>query len=177
LGAGRGPVRTDPNCASHMGLHWQAPASERPATLPMGLHGRLCRAGNWSSFQSLCRRSQHVRDVGSSAGIRGICWTWATASRRACAGQRGLAQVTRFGNSEGIQLCFLPAYSPELQPAERIWPLINEVVANRAYKSLEELEVVVGNRMEQLEGQSAVIKAHCHYHWWSGARCGLPGGN
>lgn len=78
---------------------------------------------------------------------------------------------------EGIHLCFLPAYSPELQPAERIWPLINEVVANRAYRSLEELEVVVGNRMEQLEGQSAVIKAHCHYHWWSGGRCGLPGGN
>ena len=47
---------------------------------------------------------------------------------------------------EGIHLCFLPAYSPELQPAERIWPLINEVVANRAYRSLEELEVVVGNR-------------------------------
>jgi hypothetical protein len=31
---------------------------------------------------------------------------------------------------EGIDLIYLPAYSPELQPAERLWPLTNEVVAN-----------------------------------------------
>ena len=26
---------------------------------------------------------------------------------------------------------FMPAYSPELQPAERLWPLTNEGVANK----------------------------------------------
>ena len=30
---------------------------------------------------------------------------------------------------EGIQLVFLPPKSPELQPAERLWPLINEAIA------------------------------------------------
>jgi len=30
---------------------------------------------------------------------------------------------------EGIELEFLPARSPELQPAERLWPLANERVA------------------------------------------------
>jgi hypothetical protein len=31
---------------------------------------------------------------------------------------------------EGIHLEFLPSGSPELQPAERLWPLTNEGVAN-----------------------------------------------
>jgi transposase len=30
---------------------------------------------------------------------------------------------------EGIPLVFLPPYSPELQPVERVWPLVNEAVA------------------------------------------------
>jgi len=32
---------------------------------------------------------------------------------------------------EGIHLEFLPAGAPELMPAERLWPLTNEAVANR----------------------------------------------
>ncbi|WP_287245117.1 MULTISPECIES: transposase [unclassified Okeania] len=31
---------------------------------------------------------------------------------------------------EGLDFIYLPAKSPELQPAERLWPLTNEVVAN-----------------------------------------------
>ncbi|WP_460414404.1 IS630 family transposase, partial [Thermus oshimai] len=40
---------------------------------------------------------------------------------------------------EGIRLVFLPPYSPELQPAERVWPLVNEAVANRYFATLEEM--------------------------------------
>lgn len=32
---------------------------------------------------------------------------------------------------DGIRLEFLPPYSPELQPAEHLWPLIREPLANR----------------------------------------------
>jgi hypothetical protein len=41
---------------------------------------------------------------------------------------------------EGLDLYFLPAYSPELQPAERLWPVTNEIVANCSPRSLSELE-------------------------------------
>lgn len=41
---------------------------------------------------------------------------------------------------EGIDLIDLPAYSPELQPGERLSPLTNEVVANSFPPSLDELE-------------------------------------
>jgi len=73
----------------------------------------------------------------------------------------------------GIHLCFLPPYSPELQPAERLWPLVNEAVANRAFASMDELDKVVGTRVAQLEQQPDVVRAHTHWHWWPGARCGL----
>ena len=47
---------------------------------------------------------------------------------------------------EGIHLEFLPPRSPELQPAERLWPLANEAVANRLFEDLDELEEVLVER-------------------------------
>src|SRR5215208_4781758 len=41
---------------------------------------------------------------------------------------------------EGIHLEFLLSHSPELQPAERLWPLSNEGVANRHFEQIKELE-------------------------------------
>jgi transposase len=46
---------------------------------------------------------------------------------------------------EGIHLEYLPAYSPELQPAERLWPLCNEGVANRLFATIQELEEAVAH--------------------------------
>jgi hypothetical protein len=40
---------------------------------------------------------------------------------------------------DGISLVFLPPYSPELQPAERLWSLGDEPVVNRHVASLDEL--------------------------------------
>ncbi|HEV2461045.1 MAG TPA: IS630 family transposase [Ktedonobacterales bacterium] len=47
---------------------------------------------------------------------------------------------TRLTVPEHVRLLFLPAYSPELQPAEHLWPLTNAVLINRHFASLEELE-------------------------------------
>ena len=48
----------------------------------------------------------------------------------------------QFQLPEGLRLLFLPSHSPELQPAERLWPLSNEPLANRVFNSLDELEQV-----------------------------------
>ncbi|CAA9582714.1 Mobile element protein [uncultured Synechococcales cyanobacterium] len=42
---------------------------------------------------------------------------------------------------DGIHLLFLPPYSPELQPAERLWELVDEPVVNRSFDSLDELKI------------------------------------
>jgi transposase len=67
---------------------------------------------------------------------------------------------------EGIDLVFLPAYAPELQPAERLWSLIDEPVANRAFADLDALETVLVDRCRALAGNRPRLKAHTRFHWW-----------
>jgi hypothetical protein len=48
---------------------------------------------------------------------------------------------------EGVGLVFLPPYSPELQPVERVWPLVDAAVANRdGWTTLGELMGEGGGR-------------------------------
>jgi DDE superfamily endonuclease len=67
---------------------------------------------------------------------------------------------------DGIELVFLPAYSPELQPAERLWPLVDEPIANRAWADLDALEAVLVDRCRTLEADRTRLKTHTHFHWW-----------
>ena len=66
----------------------------------------------------------------------------------------------------GIDLVFLPAYSPELQPAERLWGLVDEPIANRAFADLDALEDVLIDRCRALEADPRRLKAHTRFHWW-----------
>jgi hypothetical protein len=67
---------------------------------------------------------------------------------------------------EGIDVVLLPAYSPELQPAERRWPLVDEPIANRALATLDALETVLVSRCRALEADPQRLKAHTRFHWW-----------
>ncbi len=67
---------------------------------------------------------------------------------------------------EGVHLAFLPPASPELQPAERLWPLLDEPVANRAFADLGELEDALADRCRALAADRRTVKAHTRYHWW-----------
>jgi transposase len=67
---------------------------------------------------------------------------------------------------EGIHLEFLPTGSPELQPAERLWPLSNEGVANRYFEDIGSLEEALVERCVALCGQPEVIRSYTRYRWW-----------
>jgi transposase len=67
---------------------------------------------------------------------------------------------------EGIQLVFLPPSSPDVQPAERLWPLSNEPLANRSFASLDVLEQVQVERCSWLQTHPALIHAYTCFHWW-----------
>ena len=41
---------------------------------------------------------------------------------------------------KNIQLIFLPPYSPELNPAEKIWAKYKRIFSNKIYKTIEEVE-------------------------------------
>ncbi len=70
---------------------------------------------------------------------------------------------------EGIHLAFLPPGSPELQPAERLWSLTNEGVANGLFEEIEEIEQALVERCLELLDQTGTIKGLTNYHWWSQA--------
>ena len=67
---------------------------------------------------------------------------------------------------EGIHLEFLPKGSPELQPAERLWPLTNEAIANRLFEEIEEIEEALVKRCVELLDQGEIIRDLTNYHWW-----------
>lgn len=60
----------------------------------------------------------------------------------------------------------MPPKSPELQPAERLWPLTNEPIANRTFAHIEELEEVVFERCRRLLEEKKLIQGMTNYHWW-----------
>src|SRR5215207_3378438 len=67
---------------------------------------------------------------------------------------------------DGIRLVYLPRYSPELQPAEHLWPILDEPLANRYFETLAELDTTVAQRCLVLEADRDTAKAHTHFHWW-----------
>ena len=69
----------------------------------------------------------------------------------------------------GIELAFLPAYTPELQPAEHLWPLANEAVANTYFATLADLDAALSERCRTLAAMPEAIKAATSFGWWPAA--------
>lgn len=67
---------------------------------------------------------------------------------------------------EGVHLLPLPAYSPELQPAERLWPLVRETLANKDIDTLDDLEDMLVKRCRYLIENVDVVKSNTLFHWW-----------
>jgi flagellar basal-body rod modification protein FlgD len=76
---------------------------------------------------------------------------------------------------EGVHLVRLPAYSPELQPAERVWPIINEAIANREFADLPELMATIDARCYHLDENRDYVSRVTNFHWWPGYEAqGVP---
>ena len=67
---------------------------------------------------------------------------------------------------EGIHLLPLPPYSPELQPAEKLWPLLHESVANKDVIDIDALEEQFVQRCRALRAQPSTISGHTLFDWW-----------
>ena len=67
---------------------------------------------------------------------------------------------------DGLHLVYLPAQTPELQPAEHLWPLLNEAVANRSFADIAALDDRLEQRCRQLLAEPARIQAATRFHWW-----------
>ena len=65
---------------------------------------------------------------------------------------------------EGLRLVSLPGYSPELQPAEHLWPVLDEPLANRSFATLADLERAVADRCRVRNGHQ--LSLGTNFHWW-----------
>jgi transposase len=70
---------------------------------------------------------------------------------------------------DGLHVEFLPPYSPELQPAERLWVILDEPIVNRYVETIEELEQVLYDRCRVLLKQQDFIRGLTQFHWWQTA--------
>ncbi len=65
-------------------------------------------------------------------------------------------------HDEEIQLDFLPPYSPELNPIERVWKLTRRLCThNRYFPSLDDLTGVVSEQFEQWKLPNAILQKLC----------------
>jgi transposase len=65
---------------------------------------------------------------------------------------------------EGIRLVYLPPYSPELQPAECLWPRLDEPLVNQHFATLADLGEVVAKRCLAVGGDQ--VEPGTAFHWW-----------
>ncbi len=65
---------------------------------------------------------------------------------------------------DGTTLAFLPPHRPELQPAERLWPLADKPAANRHLATLADLDAVVAERGRRRHADA--IRPHTSFHRW-----------
>jgi transposase len=82
--------------------------------------------------------------------------------------------------SEGIEIEFLPPYSPELyakryplgQPAERLWQLVDEPLVNQYFETINEIEDILAERCCVLsEMNKDEIRNLTNYHWLKNTDC------
>ena len=67
---------------------------------------------------------------------------------------------------EGVRLVFLPPYTPELQPAETLWALVDEPIVNKHVETIHELDEIIGKRCGALANERDAIKSRAGFHWW-----------
>lgn len=67
----------------------------------------------------------------------------------------------------GMLLVPLPARSPELQPAERLWGIVDAAVANRLWETLDALQAALVERCQVVrETMQGYVQHLTRYHWW-----------
>jgi len=65
---------------------------------------------------------------------------------------------------ENIEIWFLPPYSPELNPVERLWKTMKqEIIHNRIYKTLIDIEDAVVNYIRDMKEDFLKTLCSCSY--------------
>jgi len=64
-----------------------------------------------------------------------------------------------------VMLHRLPPCTPELQPAEPLWPLLREAVANQGFEDLEAITSPLVERCRWLIEHPELVRGRVGFHW------------
>ncbi|WP_242719270.1 hypothetical protein [Microcoleus vaginatus] len=66
----------------------------------------------------------------------------------------------------GIYGEYLPPYSPEIQPSERLWSVADEPLVNKSFDKIQDLKAVLGERGQILSAtMTQPLKNLTNYYW------------
>ena len=74
----------------------------------------------------------------------------------------------------GLPLVALPPYSPELNPAERLFEEVRRRVEGQVYATLDDKVDAVQAFLEELDADPARVRQLCGWDWLTAALDGLP---
>lgn len=59
-------------------------------------------------------------------------------------------KVRKFAEDAGIELCYLPRYSPQLNPVEECWRQLNLFIKNRLFDDLNDMNRTIHNALDSI---------------------------
>jgi transposase len=74
----------------------------------------------------------------------------------------------------GVPLIHLPRYSPELNPAERLFEEVRRRVEGRVYTTLADKVAAVNAFLDKLDADPARVRSLCGWEWINAAITTLP---
>ncbi len=66
-----------------------------------------------------------------------------------------------------LHLVFLPPYTPELNPAEHLWPRLREVTANQTFADIAALETRLAERCLWLSQHPNMVSSSTSFHGYT----------
>lgn len=107
-------------------------------------------------------RAAHLAPVVEDWALDGLVWDGAPAHKAKTVRALSTKQIT------------LPAYSPELNPAERVFEEIRRHVEGRVYLSLATKQAAVETYLTELAASPAQVQRLCGWAWLTDAVAHLP---
>ena len=64
---------------------------------------------------------------------------------------------------DNIKLVFFPPYSPELNPAEKMWARFKRAFTNKLFNSLEKISLFIDNASKEIN--KGIVMSTCAYNY------------
>jgi hypothetical protein len=103
-----------------------------------------------------------LESLRANTPVAGVVWDRAPSHRDAAV------------RAVGVPLIELPPYSPELNPAERLFEEVRRHVERRLYATLADKVAAVTAFLEELDADPARVRRLCGWDWITAAFTALP---